>query len=153
MIRSRGRGAPPPTVEDLPDFNITYDAGDVCGFDLRIKSLQNETTIKTFYDSNGDPTREVVRGLLTVRIKNLESGDSQVRNWSGPNFTWFNADGSAHVSFPRRQVLILTLDDEDGPGLFYIRGPYDNTADVTPDGLIVNLDINGIVTDLCTELS
>ena len=55
-------GAPPPTVEDLPDFNITYDAGDVCGFDLRIKSLQNETTIKTFYDSNGDPTREVVMG-------------------------------------------------------------------------------------------
>ena len=100
--------APPPTVEDLPDFNVTYDAGDVCAFDLRIRSLENETTIKTFYDAHGDPTREVVRGLLTVRIKNLESGDSQVRNWSGPIFTWFNADGSAHVSFPRRQVLILS---------------------------------------------
>ena len=144
---------PPPTVEDLPDFSVRFDAGEVCDFDLRIKSLENETTVKTFYDAQGDPKREVVKGLLTVRIKNIETGDSQVRNWSGPIFTRFNADGSAHVSFPRRQVLVLSPDDEGGPGLLYIRGPYDNTADITPDGNIVNLDINGIVTDLCAELS
>ncbi len=143
----------PPTVEDLPDFNNKFAAGEVCDFELRIKSLQNETMVKTFYDSHGDPVREVVRGLLTVRIKNLESGDSQVRNWSGPYLTWFNADGSAHVSFPRRQVLWLFETDEGGPGLLYIRGPYDNTYDLTPDGDIVNLNINGIVTDLCAQLS
>ena len=136
---------PPPTVEDLPDFSVKFDAGEVCDFDLRIKSLQNESTVKTFYDAQGDPKREVFKGLLTVRIKNIETGDSQVRNWSGPIFATFNPDGSQHVSFPRRQVLILHPQDEGGPGLLYIRGPFDNTADVTPNGLIVNLDINGIV--------
>ena len=103
------------TVEDLEDFSLRFDAGEVCDFDLRIRSLLNEVVVKTFYDAQGDPKREVQRGALTVRIKNIETGESQVRTWSGPYITWFNQDGSAHVSFPRRHVLWLFETDEGGP--------------------------------------
>lgn len=144
---------PPPTVEELPEFNVKFAAGEVCDFELRFRSVQNDIVRKTFYDANGDPKRAVEKGTFIVKAKNLETGDSLVRNASGPVFIWFNPDGSAHVSAPRRQILLLFEADEDGPGLFFIRGPYDNTWDITADGIFHNLDINGIVTDLCAELS
>lgn len=145
--------APPPTEEEQPEFNEKFAAGEVCDFDLRIKSLQNDIVDKIFYDANGDPKRIVSKGKLIVKVVNLETGDWLVRNASGPVFVWINSDGSAHVSAPRRQIVLLFGGDEGGSGLLYIRGPYDNTWDVTPEGIFHNLDLNGVVTDLCAELS
>ncbi|MGZ8630942.1 MAG: hypothetical protein ACXWZF_08255 [Actinomycetota bacterium] len=97
----------------------------MCDFDLRIKSLQNDIVDKTFYDANGDPKRIVSKGKLIVKVVNLETGDWLVRNASGPVFVWINSDGSAHVSAPRRQIVLLFGGNEGGSGLLYIRGPYD----------------------------
>ena len=145
--------APPPTVEEQPEFNVKFAAGEVCDFELRIRSLQNDIVDKTFFDAHGDPKRVVSKGTLIVKVRNLETRDWLIRNASGPVFVRINPDGSAHVSAPRRQLLLLFGDDEGGPGLLYIRGPFDNTWDITPEGIFHNFDLNGVVTDLCAELS
>ena len=89
---------------------------------------------------------------MTVRIKNIETGESQVRTWSGPYITWFDQDGSAHVSFPRRHVLWLFEADEGARTLLHPR-PLRELLRRHGGWGPVNVEINGIVTDLCAELS
>lgn len=145
--------APPPTLDEQPEFNLKFDAGEVCDFNLRVRSLQNDIVDKIFYDSHGDPKRIVSKGKLVVKVRNLDTREWLVVNASGPVFVRINPDGSARVSAPRRQLLLLFEGDEGGPALLFVHGPVDNTWDITADGLFENLDINGDVTDVCAELS
>jgi hypothetical protein len=71
--------------------DLDFPAGAVCDFALHVR-LEMKTTLKTFVDANGDPTRGISTGRLHAWETNVETGETQFHSISGPSF--FDAAGA-----------------------------------------------------------
>jgi hypothetical protein len=71
--------------------DLDFPPGAVCGFAVHVH-LEMKTTLKTFVDANGNPTRGVSTGRLHAWETNVETGETQFHSISGPSF--FDAAGA-----------------------------------------------------------
>jgi hypothetical protein len=55
-----------------------------CAFDVLVEPLASKTFNTTFFDRDGNPTRDHGTGRLVVRMTNIDSGRSIELNISGP---------------------------------------------------------------------
>jgi len=61
----------------------------VCDFDVQLEVVEDNEYITTYFDKAGNPTRANISGRLVVRLTNVETGTSVVRNISGPGTLFF----------------------------------------------------------------
>jgi hypothetical protein len=139
--------ATPPTREPLggEDFVLT----DHCTFDIRSEFVQNKEVLTTYYDANGDITRQSVTGALKVRLTNLsDPAHSEVFNISGPGRYRFLSDGSIELTGTGTWIHFGVT---NRPGeLLLMHGRF--TASITEDSFILTSLPNN-VQDACALLS
>jgi len=83
--------ATPPTHERSSDV-FDVDLGEeLCGFPL-LAHVEQDVTLTTFYDREGNPTRGRLTGPIKVVFTNAITGESRRLSISGPTF--FDAEGN-----------------------------------------------------------
>lgn len=80
-----------PFREHLPPNNDLVIEG-VCEFDVLLHDVRNELVVTTFFDRDGNVTKQIGAGALVVELTNLDSGESLVANISGPGVQTFQDD-------------------------------------------------------------
>ena len=151
---STSASARPPIREFSPlPPRIVLD--DVCPtFSIVADFLVNRVYVTTFTDASGDPLRAIATGSLKVRLTNRESGDSVVRNLSGPGTTIYHPDGSRTV-VARGPWPFFYFPGELFPGSegsFTVhRGRV--VIEFAPDGTQTIVSESGTTEDLCATLS
>jgi hypothetical protein len=77
-----------------PDFTVE----GVCDFPVFLHDVVNQLVVTTFFDQEGNITREQGTGLLIEEISRLDAQNNPVetitRNISGPGVQTFDEDGS-----------------------------------------------------------
>jgi hypothetical protein len=139
--------ATPPIREPLggDDFVLT----DHCTFDIGVEFVQNKEIATTFFDKDGDFVRQLVTGVLKVRLTNQEDPEHSVLfNISGPGRYRLLSDGSLELS---GTGTWLHFGITDRPGeLLLMHGPF--TANISDDGFFLTRLPNN-VQDACAMLS
>ena len=144
--------APTSTVEPVPDVNATVPAGALCPFEISVETLLNTEKLRTFFDAQGEPTMALLSGRLIWRFTNTETGESIVRNISGPGRTIFHDDGSRTETFLGRSAVAFFVGDPLGPSAPIVSGPV--TLEYDADGDLVSAEIIGHITeDVCETLA
>lgn len=88
--------AVPPDKEPLGAIE-TFTISGACPFDVLLEELQNESSITTFYDQDGNVRRFLITGALKVRLTNVTGGQSIALNVPGPAIERPQPDGSTLV--------------------------------------------------------
>jgi hypothetical protein len=139
--------ATPPVREPLggDDFVLT----DHCTFDIGVEFVQNKEISTTFFDKDGDFVRQLVTGVLKVRLTNQEDPEHSVLfNISGPGRYRLLTDGSLQLT---GTGTWLHFGITDRPGeLLFMHGPF--TANINDDGFFLTKLPNN-VQDACAMLS
>jgi hypothetical protein len=103
--------------------SYTFAAGEVCPFHTTITNVVNATYSRTF--PNGD---SLSTGRLVERITNDETGESVVRNISGPGASTYGRNGEWTLTLTGASIfwIIKEIGDATGTlneGLFIGHGP------------------------------
>jgi len=139
-----------PLRERVPQGDITISGS--CDFDVSSHTIEDEVKSNTYFDKEGNPTRQTINGRLVVELTNVDTDKSIVYNISGPVFITFFEDGSADVVFGGRSLLFfLPGEVEDLPPAFVNSGQV--TIHVDPEGNTVGVDQVGDVEDVCAALA
>ena len=110
-----------PLREPFPSED--FDISGSCDFDVSIHTLENKEFIKSYFDDDGNLTRQIVNGRLVIELTNLETGESIVYNISGPGFITFFEDGSLDFVLGGRSLLFFFPGEvEDLPLVFVNSG-------------------------------
>jgi hypothetical protein len=138
-----------PLREPFPQGDIIISGS--CDFDVLVHNVENKEFIKTYFDDDGNPTRQIVNGRLVVELTNLETRESIVYNTSGPGFLTFFEDGSLDFVFGGRSLVwFFPGEVEDLPLVFVNSGQV--TLHIDPEGNIVVEQV-GEVEDVCAALA
>jgi hypothetical protein len=138
-----------PLREPFPQGDIIISGS--CDFDVLVHNVENKEFIKTYFDDDGNPTRQIVNGRLVSEVTNLETGESIVYNISGPGFLTFFEDGSLDFVFGGRSLVwFFPGEVEDLPLVFVNSGQV--TLHIDPEGNIVVEQV-GEVEDVCAALA
>ena len=98
-----------PTKEPAPSDPISFPAGLVCDFPLRIEAERSKASMKIF--ANG---RVMISGFFLARVTNLNPGGRSITfNNSGAVTLTPNADGSLNVT-ARGQLLFYFFPEDVG---------------------------------------
>jgi hypothetical protein len=135
-----------PVREPLEDQNLTWEAGQTCEFAVKVETLRNTATVKTFPDGH-----IVITGHLVQRLTNVTTGESRTLNVSGPLALWFNEDGSGRLIGRGPLIFFLFEGDVGGPGIVYTKGRVEGTFD--ENFLLTSFSRSGSITDLCAALA
>lgn len=139
--------ATPPIREPLggDDFVLT----DHCTFDIGVELVQNKEIATTFFDKDGNFVRQLVTGVLKVRLTNQEDPQHSVLfNISGPGRYRLLPDGSLEL---RGTGTWLNFGIANRPGeLLLSHGPF--TSVIGDDGVFLTRLPNN-VQDACAMLS
>jgi len=139
-----------PLRELLPSEDFVISGS--CDFDVLVHNVENKEFIKTYFDDDGNPTRQIVNGRLVSELTNLETRKSIVYNISGPGFITFFEDGSVDFVLKGRALAFFSPGDvEDLPLLFVNSGQL--TIHIDPDGNILGVEQVGDVEDVCAALA
>jgi hypothetical protein len=85
----------------------------MCDFAVLAEVVVDNEYITTYFDKAGNPTRAHISGRLVVRLTNMETDASVVRNISGPGTLLF---GDRFVLKATGPWLFAFLPGELGPG-------------------------------------
>ena len=91
---------------------ITAPAGAVCSFEVTAEPVREDLRVRYHYDSAGNVDGYQALGQLIARITNTETGESVVRNLSGPGTVTFNPDGS-YDAVAQGDFLVFFLGNDD----------------------------------------
>jgi hypothetical protein len=139
-----------PLREPFPSEDFTISGS--CDFDVGVHTVENKEFIKSYFDDDGNLTRQIVNGRLVLELTNLETLESIVYNASGPGFLTFFEDGSLDFVFGGRSfVWFFPGEVEDLPLMWVNSGQVTMHAD--PDGNVVGVDQVGHVEDVCAALA
>jgi len=139
-----------PLRELLPSEDFVISGS--CDFDVLVHNVENKEFIKTYFDDDGNPTRQIVNGRLVSELTNLETRKSIVYNISGPGVITFFADGSVDFVAGGRSLLwFLPGEVEDLPLVFVNSGQV--TMHIDPEGNTVGVEQVGGVEDVCAALA
>src|SRR5947207_882545 len=107
-----------PPIPLPPNGEVTWPAGTLCAFPLRIVTTENKSLLHEF--PSGDI---LITGKLTQRVTNLDTGASKDFKASGPLKIMFHNDGtSTAVSTGRILLTLSSSEDAGGPGIFIYTG-------------------------------
>jgi hypothetical protein len=147
LVTAGPAAAVPPTHEPVPtpdDFIISD-----CGFDILLHALVNEEILTTFFDQEGNVVRQHISGTLKIRLTNVETGETQDLNISGPGTYTFPPDGSV-LLVGTGEWLWAGLSNRPGE-LLFTKGRFELTF--TPEGEAILTDPAPNETDMCDVLS
>lgn len=135
-----------PTRVFAPVDPATLDApaGQFCPFAVMIEFLNQKTYALVFDD------RIIVSGRVTVRVTNVETGESVERNISGPGVFTVLPDGSFLVEGGGPWFIYLPDTAPDGPGLWFTTG---RLTGLFTGGNLTDWTVQGTVTDVCALLA
>lgn len=121
-ITATAAHADKPLREGLPAEDFFLEGGLYCAFDLSAEVLVNREVITSFYDEDGNLTRQIITGRLTYRLTNVETGASLDVNISGPAVFTFHPDGALTFEFFGRALLFYYENQfgDGAPGEVYI---------------------------------
>jgi hypothetical protein len=136
-----------PVREFLPAPDFTFEG--ICPFPVGVHTISNNEYTITFVDDQGNPTRQVIQGLLISQLTNLNTGVSVVRNISGPGVFTFsdstlNASGNWALAFFPGDL------GPGSPGRLFINSGKIVVRFGEPDQI---LSQSGTQEDLCTTLA
>lgn len=80
----------------------------LCGFDVRLDLMNNET-LTSFFGNDGNLVKQVVSGSSFGKFTNLSSGKTIDVNLSGPAQFTFNSDGSITITADGPQGFAVPL--------------------------------------------
>ena len=140
-----------PLREAGTPFDATFPAGLVCSFDLSVSTLKDNQHLKTFFDKDGNPTRQQAEGSLTVQAENTDTGKALVLNVSGPGTLYFRADGTIEGVGGGPSVWLFFATDVGGARAILTTGYTDFIVD--QNGNFTSFVHHGSTTDLCAALS
>ena len=86
----------------------TVGLTNLCGFDVRLDLVNNETQT-SFFDNSGKLVKQVISGSSFGTFTNLSSGKTINVNFSGPAQFTFNPDGSITISADGPQGFVVPL--------------------------------------------
>lgn len=132
-------------------FTGSFNAGDVCAFQVDTAPVEFKVTVKVFSDSGGNPTRIEFRGRDVIEVTNHDTGKRLVFNASGPGTLYPQPDGSTLAVGGGPGLFALFPGDDRGPAMLYIKGRA--TFTVSPTGQISNIVTHGPVVDVCAMLA
>jgi hypothetical protein len=140
-----------PLREPFPAEDITITGS--CDFDVRVHTVENKEFITSYFDDDGNLTRQIVNGRLVLELTNQEKpAESIVYNVSGPVFLTFFEDGSLDFVLGGRSLLFFFPGEvEDLPLVFVNSGQV--TIHIDPEGNTVGVDQVGDVEDVCAALA
>jgi hypothetical protein len=139
-----------PLREPFPAEDFTISG--TCDFDVRFHTVENKEFIKSYFDDDGNLTRQIVNGRFVAELTNLETMESIVYNVSGPGFLTFFEDGSLDFVLGGRSLLFFFPGEaEDLPLLFVNSGQV--TIHLDPEGNVVGVEQVGDVEDVCAALA
>jgi hypothetical protein len=132
--------------------SFTAAAGDLCSFRLRSKVLFDREFVRTPQRfRSGDPRVEQYSGPLVVRLTNLHTGRSIIRNLSGYGVINYHRNGSYDFRIHGPAGVGFHPGDSLAPGFYLLRG--DHLVRFTAkDKRIVVMD-RGSEVNLCEKLS
>ena len=113
-----------------------------CDFDVLVEPLASKTYNTTFFDRDGNPTRDLGTGRLVVRMTNVDTGRSIELNISGPGTF---VDGPAGLTVDTHGNWMLFIDGQ----LFTLSGHGQFFVDATSETIVFR---RGHITDLCPIL-
>ena len=99
-----------PTREPFIQEPVTFAAGEVCPFALRLENVSGGQTLTAF--ANGDV---LITGASFTKVTNLDRGLSLIVNGSGPVSITPNANGTLTLKGTGRGLLFF-FPGELGPG-------------------------------------
>jgi hypothetical protein len=139
-----------PLREPFPSEDFVLSG--ICDFDVSLHIVENKEFIKTYFDDDGNPTRQVINGRLVDELTNLETGESIIYNVSGPGFVTFFDDGSMDLVAGGTSLAIFFPGEvEDLPLLFLNHGQV--TYHFGPEGNVVGAEQVGEMEDVCAALA
>lgn len=146
--------APASAVKPVREFLPAGDAviPGVCDFDLGITVLENNEYITTFFDQEGNITRQHIAGRFVVELRNEETDASIVANISGPGTITFTDDSSVWDTVGQWLWIFFPGDLGAGePGMVLLTtGRF--VVEFGPEGLTI-LEQRGRTVDVCALLS
>jgi hypothetical protein len=139
----------------VDDFDLFFEAGNACSFDVGVNLAGGNQHTKTFVDDKGNPVRTITAGTGTaVTLTNAETGETlQFRSNGAVTKTVLNTDGTQTVTSTGHLILILfPTDVPAGPTTTLIAGRI--VYNVEPStGVFTVAGTTGKTTDLCVLLS
>jgi hypothetical protein len=140
-----GGGKPSPREFVESGLPVTFPAEVACPFEVTLSEVANQVYARTFPNGN-----TLLTGRLVIRITNEETGESVVRNVSGPALLTTGPNGE-DVFVLSGASLSPVFAGEDatgrvGTGLFVFHGPT-----VFTDNQLTR--VSGSFENLCTTLA
>jgi hypothetical protein len=140
-----------PTRTPLGTDSRSWAAGRVCAFPLMRDILVNREVATTFpADANGD-VRQFITGYAVAKFTNLDTGNSEVLNVSGPYTVTYHADGSALVDAKGATTYELFVTDTP-PGPDEVLSVGRLVIEVTANGDYIVLSQSGWQKSVCADL-
>lgn len=139
-----------PVREPLPAADDVLSG--VCGFDLAVTVLQNNEFLTTFFDREGNVTKQIITGQLVVELRNESTGASIVANIPGPGIVTFPGDSEVVEALgPWLWVFFPGDLGPDHPGMVLLtHGRF--VVEFAPEGISI-LERRGHEVDVCALLS
>jgi hypothetical protein len=125
---------------------VSYPAGVVCPFPVRVEPLIDKTVLHALPD--GDL---FLTGRLTQKATNLRSGESLEFPRGGPLRLVFNADGTVTEISLGQVLWTFFSQDVGGPGLFLFKGRV--VIQGNADGFATSVSHVPNKTDVCEALA
>lgn len=143
--------AGPPEHEFFPSEPFEFLPGDVCEFGVLVEPIRSRGHQITFPEDADGTVHQRITGQLFAQVTNTATGESVVRNFTGPVDFWFYADGTAASLNRGHSLAFLFSFEEGGPALWYHRGAI--LWSVNADGFWSVVRQRGVSEDLCATLA
>jgi len=142
LAPTAGASAPVPIP---PNPDVTWPAGTVCPFPVRVVATANKSLLHTL--RNG---QLLITGKLVQQVTNERTGASKTFTVNGPLRVIFHDDGSFTLVSHGRILWTLFAQDAGGPGLFVFTGHA--VIESNSDGFATSISRVPKVEDVCAEL-
>jgi hypothetical protein len=143
MVGGGGKPGPRELVDtDLP---ATFAAGVACDFQVTVSEVVNNEYSRTFPSGS-----MLITGRLVVRVTNDETGESVVRNVSGPGLVT-TGPNSEEVLILRGPTLFPVFEGEDATGQVGVGMLVFHGTIVFAGGRLTS--VSGSFEDLCDTLA
>ena len=138
-------------AEGPPDLDITFEAGTVCSFELRLELWGNQQVYREFKDKDGNVVRAFAGGKGNkILLTNTGTGATFSQTGGSATKMVFNADGSTTYKGTGYQIIIFFPTDPAGPGAIQYIGKVVFTTDVN---FVTTInDVDAKETDICAAL-
>lgn len=140
-----GGGKPGPREPVDTGLPTTFPAGVVCDFPITVSEVVNNEYSRTFPNGN-----ILTTGRLVLRVTNDETGESVVRNSSGPALLTTAPNGE-EVLTAHGPTLFPVFEGEDATGRVGVGAFLFHGTIVFADGHLTR--VSGTFEDLCVTLA